>query len=104
MRLAVKVMRFLGKAPTSFGRNNDINLEMLAGDADYPQHIKVRFGKQAQQKLKASECHASQLDFGQQSPPLLNWIRLASSNVDYFMQAYPVVPDNYRANSLFSTR
>lgn len=101
MRIAVKVMRFIGKDPTRFGRNQDINLEVLAGDQDYPRHVKVRFSRQAAQKQKAAECHASQLDFGQQSPSLLKWIRLISQNVDYFMQAYPVAPDNYRAKGLF---
>lgn len=104
MRWAVKVMRFIGKDPTRFGRNQDINLEVLAGDQDYPHHVKIRFGRQAAQKQKAAECHASQLDFGKQSPPLLKWIRLLSQNVDYFMQAYPAVPDNYRTSSLFSSQ
>ena len=104
MRWAVKVMRLLGKDPTRFGRNQDINLEILAGDQDYPRHVKVRFGRQMKWKEKASACHASQLDFGQQSPPLLKWAQFASSNVDYFMQAYPIVPENYRARGLFSLR
>jgi len=101
MRLAVRIMRLIGKDPTRFGRNQDINLEQLAGDRDYPRHVSINFAKVAEKQQQATLCHASQLDFGRQSPRLLKWARMFSSKKDYFMQAYPPVAQNYHAHGLF---
>ena len=101
VRMAVRLMKFFGKDPTKFGRNKDIDLEMLAGDQDYPAHVRIDYHKVNKLKEKASNCHESQLDFSNQSPLLLRVARYLVSNKDSFMQAHPPVPDNYRANDLF---
>jgi len=103
VRAAVRVYRLLGKDPTKFGRNHDIDLEMLAGDVDYPAHVEIKYTDVIDLKEKASNCHASQLNFSSQSPVLLQLIRRLTSGKDQFMQAYPSVPDSYRAKDLFAS-
>lgn len=102
IRTAVKVMKFFGKDPTKFGRNKDIDLEMLAGDADYPAHVHIDYSKIKDIKERASQCHASQINFSSQSPWLLRLVRRFSTGKDDFMQAEPPVPDNYRIKDLFA--
>lgn len=102
VRLAVKFYRLIGKDPTKFGRNHDIDLEMLAGDQDYPSHIRINYQKVNRLKEKASNCHESQLNFSDQSPLVLRLVRFLMSGKDSFMQAQPPVPDNYRARDLFA--
>lgn len=102
VRLAVRVMKLFGKDPTKFGRNNDINLEIIAGDKDYPTHVRINYRKYNHLKEKASNCHTSQINFSNQSPLLLQIARRLSANKDNFMQAIPPVPDNYQANDLFN--
>lgn len=102
IRLAVRVLKFLGKNPSKYGRNHDIDLEMLAGDRDYPVHVKINYRKVDHLKEKASNCHESQISFSGQSPFLLRMARYVIFWKDSFMQAYPPVPDNYRAKDLFA--
>lgn len=102
VRLAVRVLKLLGRDATKFGRNKDIDLEMLAGDEDYPQHVRVNYRPVQELQEKAAACHASQLDFGSQSPLLLRWFRRLTGGKDHFMRAHPPAPDNYRAHDLFA--
>jgi LmbE family N-acetylglucosaminyl deacetylase len=102
VRFAVRAYKLLGKDPTRFGRNHDINLEKLAGDADYPIHVKINYRKVDHLKEKASNCHESQLDFDNQSPLVLKIARYLVSGTDSYMQAYPPVPDDYRQTDLFA--
>jgi LmbE family N-acetylglucosaminyl deacetylase len=102
IRFAVKVMKFFGRDATKFGRNKDIDLEMLAGDKDYPAHVHINYSSIKHLKEKASECHASQINFSTQSPWLLRLVRRLSASKDDFMQAAPPVPENYRINDLFA--
>jgi len=53
-------------------------------------------------KDKASACHASQLDFGSQSPSLVSWLRRISGGKDRFMRAYPPADEGYKAQDLFA--
>lgn len=102
IRMALKVYKFFGNDPTKFGRNKDINLEMIAGDQDYPVHAKINYRKVDDLKVKASQCHESQFTFSDQSPLLMRVARLLMDGRDSFMQAYPPVPDNYRVRDLFA--
>ncbi len=101
IRVGVRILKLLGKDPTKFGRNNDIDLEMLAGDADYPAHYRINYSNVAELKEKASNCHASQQNFGTQSPWLMRVAQRFTAVKDQFMQAYPEVKDNFRARDLF---
>jgi LmbE family N-acetylglucosaminyl deacetylase len=101
IRGVIRILKLFGVDVAHFGRNKDINLEELAGDDDYPYHVKINYREYVKQRDAASECHASQLDFGRQSGGLLSWFRRLTGGKDYFMQAYPQVPDNFRARDLF---
>lgn len=102
MRVAVQVLRLLGKDPSKFGRNGDIDLAKLAGDDDYPAHVRIDYKSVKDKKDKASQCHASQMSFSTHSPVILRLTRLLNTSKDTFMQAYPVVSENYRTWDLFS--
>ncbi|HKJ27431.1 MAG TPA: PIG-L deacetylase family protein [Anaerolineales bacterium] len=102
VRWAVRLLKLFGKDPTRFGRNNDINLEKLAGDVDYPSHYEINYKSVDHLKEAASNCHASQIDFSDQSPLLMRLIRKVTSGKDLFMQAAPPIEDTYHAGDLFA--
>jgi LmbE family N-acetylglucosaminyl deacetylase len=102
IRFFVRILKFIGKDTTRFGRNKDINLDILAGDQDYPAHVVINYRKVGHLKDQASACHASQLDFGGQSPSLIQWLRRISGGKDSFMRAYPPAEDSYKARDLFT--
>lgn len=89
IRFNVRLLKFLGKDPTKFGKNQDIDLTLLAED-DFPVHVQVQYGPHAAKKISASECHASQGGRGLTRRPmrLLAWF-LGGRYRDQFMQAYP---------------
>lgn len=101
VRVMVKLLKFLGRDVTKFGRNKDINLEVLAGDEDYPSHISINYRPVLDLKEQADACHASQVDFGGQSVSLLRWFRRMTSTKDRFMRAYPPTSNGFRADDLF---
>lgn len=100
LRFAVRVMRLLGRDPKKFGRNQDIDLEMLVGDQDYPIHVRINYRKVIKRKEAANRCHASQLDFSSSNPWFAIVNRLLSGK-DYFMRAFPPVNGNRRVADLF---
>ena len=104
LRLAVRVLRLLGRDPSRFGRNQDIDLEILAGDQDYPRHVEVDYREVAAQQKQATKCHASQLDFGPSSfgSILFNAFRSLAPSKDGFMLADPPAPEDFQATDLFS--
>ena len=104
LRTIVRIMQFFGKDPSKFGQNGDIDLVKMAGDKDYPQHVKINFGPYAKNKEDASQCHASQVSGGGGFGSFL-WTlfrKFSRINQDSFMQALPEVPENYRQKDLFA--
>ena len=101
LRVVVRVLRIMGRDPTNFGRNGDIDLAKLAGDEDYPPHVQIDYNAVREKKDRASQCHASQISFSTQSPVIQRLTRLFNARKDTFMQAYPPVAENYRAKDLF---
>ena len=89
IRFNVRLLRLMGKDPKKYGKNQDIDLTLLAAD-DFPVHVRVKYGLYAAKKIAASECHASQGGKGLTRRPmrLLAWL-LGGSSRDQFMQAYP---------------
>jgi LmbE family N-acetylglucosaminyl deacetylase len=93
LRVAVRLLKLLGKDPSKWGQNEDIDLTTLAVE-DYPVHAKIRYPKVEDRKIAASACHASQGGGGLASGPLAWVLRLfAGRATDTFMQAYPE-PEN----------
>jgi LmbE family N-acetylglucosaminyl deacetylase len=102
VRVLIKILKFFGRDTTKFGRNKDINLDLLAGDEDYPAHVVINYRKVGHLKDQASACHASQLDFGRQAPSFLSWLRRLTGGKDSFMRAYPPVEGTYKRRDLFA--
>lgn len=102
VRLAVRVLRLFGQDPTKFGRNRDINLEMIAEDEDYPPHAQVNYKSVFHLKEQADACHASQYNFSGQSPLVLRLVRRFTSGKDNFTRAYPPAQNDFRVKDLFT--
>jgi LmbE family N-acetylglucosaminyl deacetylase len=98
MRILVRVLRFLGKDPRRFGRNNDIDLVQIA-EPDFPVHARINYRSVIEAKQKASACHASQT-----GPPnsslIALFLRLGAAQETY-MRAYPPAPVGLREIDLF---
>ena len=102
IRLAVRMLKLFGLDPTRFGKNKDINLELLAGDEDFPAHVQVNYRSVVHLKERAHACHASQYNFGGQSPLVLRLFRRLTSGKDSFTRAYPPAQDDLRVKDLFA--
>ncbi len=59
LKTAVFVLRMLGRDPTKFGRNQDINLAEIVL-WDYPVTTRVDIGPYLERKEQAAACHRSQ--------------------------------------------
>jgi LmbE family N-acetylglucosaminyl deacetylase len=96
LRKVVKVLKIIGKDPSKFGRNGDIDLESFA-DEDFPIHVTIDIQKYREQKEKAGNCHASQGGGGMGGGILGYFLRLFN-NSESFMQAYPPITDKIKPN------
>lgn len=90
IKLAVAVMKLLGKDPHKFGKNKDIDIADLA-EVEFPMHVRINYRKVAKIRVQAVACHASQGGeaMGKGIQGLIS--RLANSSKDSFMQAYPSI-------------
>ena len=101
LRFAVGLLRLLGKDPSKWGRNQDIDLTELI--VDFPIHARINYAAVAQRKEAASRCHASQI-----GPTItggaFRWLfrLLGFGRVDFFMQAYPPPAEDKTSNDLFA--
>lgn len=87
MRLIVKLMPLVGKDPTKFGKNGDINfIEIL--QTDIPIHVRIHYRSYAAVREKASACYRSQ-GGDQQSGFFITWLERLFSSTESYMQYYP---------------
>ena len=95
LKVAVAVLRLVGKDPRKFGRNNDIDLVSLT-EVEFPIHVRVNYRPVKAIQKAAAACHASQggaqMNKGLQG--LVN--RLFGGHTDTFMQAYPAPADGQK--------
>ena len=97
IRINVRLLKFLGKDPSKYGKNQDIDLTQLAED-DFPVHVRVDFGPYAAKKVTASACHASQGGRGLTRRPMRLLAKiLGGSSRDQFMQAFPALEEEMAA-------
>src|SRR5258706_691768 len=94
LKWATRLMPLLGKDPTKFGRNGDINLKELA-EVDFPIHVRLNIREVVNVKRKAGECHASQGGL-QMRRGLLGFITKLFGEYEDFMQAYPAVNERFK--------
>lgn len=89
IRLNVKILRLLGKDPSRWGKNKDIDLTQLAVD-DFPTHARIKYQSVADKKSRAAACHASQ-GGGGFTKGYFRWFLwlMGVRDQDDFMQAYP---------------
>jgi mycothiol S-conjugate amidase len=97
----VRLMPLLGKDPTKFGRNEDVNLKELA-EVDFPVHVRVDITPVAEIKQEAGRKHASQ-GGGEMRRGWMGLLAKAWGEREEFMRAYPPVEDGRHkiANDLF---
>jgi LmbE family N-acetylglucosaminyl deacetylase len=101
IRVAVRLIRLMGKDPSKWGQNQDIDLTTLAVE-DYPVHVKIKYPKVEERKIAASACHASQGGGRLVRGPMAWILRLfAGKATDTFMQAYPQPDDGKVVTDLF---
>jgi LmbE family N-acetylglucosaminyl deacetylase len=102
LRWTVKLMPLVGRDPTKFGRNHDVNLKELA-EVDFPVHVRVNITPVADIKREAGIQHASQ-GGSQMRRGLMAVLMKLVGEREEFMRAYPPVNDgHYRvSNDLFA--
>jgi LmbE family N-acetylglucosaminyl deacetylase len=100
LRLTVRVMPLLGKDPTRFGRNQDVDLTSFAFE-DFPVHAKIDFLPVEKQREQAVACHASQVVSPTLTQSVIGWITRLLSGGESFMRAYPAPEPGLRERDLF---
>ncbi len=101
LRWVVRLMPLLGRDPRKFGRNQDIDLQRLVEEGDFPTHAWIDYRDVIEQREAATACHASQLSGG---PPRRGWMSWAwrwIGQKEQFMRAYPEVKNGLREKDLF---
>ncbi len=99
MRIVIKFMPLVGKDPTKFGKNRDINFVDILRE-DFPIHARIRYGKVARIRENAAACYRSQ-GGDSKSGYFISWLlRFVNSN-EVFMQFYPTPTANSKKHDLF---
>jgi len=95
IRFNVLLLKLLGKDPSKYGKNQDIDLTQMAID-EFPVHARINYTDYKDKKAAAAACHASQGGHGL-TRGLMRWLSwlLGARSVDQFMQAVPE-PDHVR--------
>ena len=93
LRWAVRLMPLVGKDPTKFGRNGDVNLRELT-EVDFPVHVRVDTRAVAEIKREAGAQHASQGGGARGGP--LRFLAKLMGDREEFMQAYPAIGARFR--------
>jgi LmbE family N-acetylglucosaminyl deacetylase len=95
LKMAVVVMRLVGRNPHEFGRNKDIDLVSLT-EVEFPTHVRVNYRPVKAIKDAAAACHASQggAQMNKGLRGFVNW--LFGGHADTFMQAYPAPEEGQR--------
>ena len=97
----MRLLRLLGKDPSKYGKNKDIDLAQLAV-GDFPIHARINYSRVKNKKAAAAACHASQGGVRFTSG-IIRWLAfLGAKPEDQFMQAYPEPRSNSLGWELFS--
>jgi N-acetyl-1-D-myo-inositol-2-amino-2-deoxy-alpha-D-glucopyranoside deacetylase len=101
IRFNVRLMRLLGKDPTKFGKNKDIDLTQMT--VEFPVHARIRYPEVVERKNSAAQCHASQGGAGltRGAARWLAWLLRARAE-DQFMQAVPPPLPGQHLRDLFA--
>lgn len=102
MRVVVKLMPLVGKDPTKFGKNGDIDFVKIM-QSDFPIHARIRYGKYAAIREQASACYRSQ-GGDQQSGYLISWLQRLFTSSEGYMQYFPEPTSSKIGDDLFAKR
>jgi LmbE family N-acetylglucosaminyl deacetylase len=98
LRTLVFLLRLLGRDPSRYGRNADVDLAAIAS-VDFPIHARIDVRQVAKQKQQASACHASQ--GGRSTGRVTVWLFRLLGGRETFMRALPEAPRGLRETDLF---
>lgn len=98
LRLLVRLLRLLGRDPSRWGRNRDIDLTSIAAE-DIPVHIYLDVRPVAEVKRLASACHASQ--GGRSAGRITVWLFRMLGGRETFCRAFPPAAPGLREGDLF---
>ncbi|MDR3577753.1 MAG: PIG-L family deacetylase [Anaerolineaceae bacterium] len=98
LRFVVRLMRLVGRDPSHFGKNKDIDIASLA-EVNFPINARINFKAVASIKDEASACHASQ--GGDNGLSIGNRIRKLFFSSEMYMRAYPPPVPGYNEKDLF---
>lgn len=100
LKWMTRLMPLLGKDPTKWGRNEDINLKELA-EVEFPVHVRVDITPVAAVKAEAGAQHVSQGGVGMRQG-LMGFVTRVFGEKEDYMRAYPPVDgDSRRRSDLF---
>jgi LmbE family N-acetylglucosaminyl deacetylase len=101
LRTMVHIMPLLGKDPTKWGRNGDIDMTAIAAQ-NFPITTRINISSVREVKENASACHRSQLEGGSPSRSLLSKLIAALNPHEDFMRAEPPVNGTRMEKDLFA--
>jgi N-acetyl-1-D-myo-inositol-2-amino-2-deoxy-alpha-D-glucopyranoside deacetylase len=99
LRWGVRILRFLVRDPSHFGKNRDIDLAALV-NVDFPIHAKIDIRPVLEIKQQASACHSSQGGGAMASSQ--RWIARFAGVSESFTRAYPLPPPTRIEPDLFA--
>jgi N-acetyl-1-D-myo-inositol-2-amino-2-deoxy-alpha-D-glucopyranoside deacetylase len=100
IRWMVRLAPLMGRDPTKWGKNGDINLRELAVK-DFPVQAVIDYHSVVARKRAAAACHASQGGMGPSMGRYRLLYRLTMPDRDRFMRAIPA-PDGQIERDLFT--
>ena len=99
IRAGVFILRLVGKDPTKFGKNGDIDIASIAS-VNFPTNARIDYRQVAADRDRASACHESQ-GGGNMNRGVMGWLRRTFGSADIFTQAYPAPANGHVARDLF---
>lgn len=102
LRWIVRLMPLLGRDPTAFGKNGDINLAEIAA-IEYPITTRIDVADYLERKNAAAACHRSQSGPRGIFDRLPRWLVRKIMSTESFTRVYPKVkPDEPMERDLFA--
>jgi len=101
LRTMVRIMPLLGKDPTKWGRNGDIDMTAIAAQ-NFPITTRINISSVKEIKENASACHRSQLEGGSPSRSLLSKLIATLNPHEDFMRAEPAANGIKMEKDLFA--
>jgi LmbE family N-acetylglucosaminyl deacetylase len=98
MRVVVRVLELIGQDVRHFGRNADIDLADIAS-VSFPVHARVSIRSVAGVKVRASECHSSQMDLT--TSRLLGLLSRLGNGAETYIRAFPPPAPGLHERDLF---